>query len=168
MVDEGKPMLHLAAYRGDRGWLQSAGVLPSIVVVDRATEGHTAPIDVDLGLDLGNSRTCGLLVEVDPGDIGSDITKAVSLALRDLSLPVNVYGEPFSSRIEFSRASFGRDHLSLRPGLAHRLSRPRLVRPCPEAARLSALTRGGGGASGPSGPHALLSIVNRPGGNPPV
>src|SRR3546814_21062797 len=82
MVDEGKPMLHLAAYRAYLDWLQSAGVLPSIVVVDRATEGHTAPIDVDLVLDLGNSRTCGLLVEVDPGDIGSDITKAVRLARR--------------------------------------------------------------------------------------
>src|SRR3546814_5282564 len=141
MVDEGKPMLHLAAYRAYLDWLQSAGVLPSIVVVDRATEGHTAPIDVDLVLDLGNSRTCGLLVEVDPGDIGSDITKAVSLALRDLSLPVNVYGEPFSSRLEFSRASLGRDHLPLRSGLADRFSWPSIVRVGPCAPQTSGLER---------------------------
>lgn len=156
MAGEGKPMLHLAAYRAYLDWLQSAGVLPSIVVVDRTTEGLTAPIDVDLVLDLGNSRTCGLLVEVDPGDIGSDITKAVSLALRDLSAPANVYAEPFSSRIEFSRASFGRDHLSLRSGLADRFAWPSIVRVGPEATRLSGLRRGGEGASGLSSPKRYL------------
>lgn len=156
MAEEGKPMLHLAAYRAYLDWLHSTGVLPSIVVVDRATEGLTAPIDVDLVLDLGNSRTCGLLVEVDPGDIGTDITKAVSLALRDLSFPVNVYAEPFSSRIEFSRASFGRDHLSLRSGLADRFSWPSIVRVGPEATRLAGLRRGGEGSSGLSSPKRYL------------
>ena len=156
MAEEGKPMLHLAAYRAYLDWLQSAGVLPSIVVVDRATEGLAAPIDVDLVLDLGNSRTCGLLVEVDPGDLGTDITKAVSLALRDLSRPYNVYGEPFSSRIEFSRASLGRDHLSLRSGLADRFSWPSIVRVGPEAARLAGLRRGSEGASGLSSPKRYL------------
>ena len=37
MAEEGKPMLHLAAYRAYLDWLHSAGVLPSIVVVYRAT-----------------------------------------------------------------------------------------------------------------------------------
>lgn len=156
MRDEGKPMLHLAAYRAYLDWLQSAGILPSIVIVDRSTEGQAAPVDVDLVLDLGNSRSCGLLVEADPTGSGSDITHAVSLALRDLSLPVNVHAEPFSSRIEFSRASFGRDHLSLRSGLADRFSWPSIVRVGPEAVRLAGLRRGSEGASGLSSPKRYL------------
>ncbi|MFD2265034.1 virulence factor SrfB [Lacibacterium aquatile] len=156
MVEEGKPMLHLAAYRAYLDWLHSSGVLPAIVIVDRATEGHAAPIDVDLVLDLGNSRTCGLLIEADPSETGADITNAVKLKLRDLSRPYNVYTDPFASRIEFSRASFGRDHLSLRSGLADRFSWPSIVRVGPEASRLAGLRRGSEGASGLSSPKRYL------------
>lgn len=154
--EEGKPMLHLAAYRAFLDWLRSSGVLPSIIIVDRASEGHSAPIDVDLVLDLGNSRTCGLLVEADAGDLGADITKAVKLRLRDLSNPVQVYSDPFASRIEFSRASFGRDHLSLRSGLGDRFSWPSIVRVGPEAERLAGRRRGSEGASGLSSPKRYL------------
>ncbi|WP_445682643.1 virulence factor SrfB [Radicibacter daui] len=156
MVEEGKPMLHLAAYRAYLDWLHASGVLPTIVIVDRATEGHATPIDVDLVLDLGNSRTCGLLIEADPSEMAADITNAVKLKLRDLTQPYNVYSDPFASRIEFSRASFGRDHLSLRSGLADRFSWPSIVRVGPEAARLAGLRRGSEGASGLSSPKRYL------------
>lgn len=156
MIEEGKPMLHLAAYRAYLDWLHSSGVLPAIVIVDRSTEGHATPIDVDLVLDLGNSRTCGLLIEADPSEMGADITNAVKLKLRDLTRPYNVYSDPFASRIEFSRASFGRDHLSLRSGLADRFSWPSIVRVGPEASRLAGMRRGSEGASGLSSPKRYL------------
>lgn len=156
MLDEGKPMVHLAAYRAFLDWLHASGVLPQIIVVDRASEGHAAPIDVDLVLDLGNSRTCGLLIEADTGELGADITKAVKLRLRDLSRPTQVYSDPFASRLEFSRASFGRDHLSLRSGLGDRFSWPSIVRVGPEAVRLAGHRRGSEGASGLSSPKRYL------------
>lgn len=156
MAEESKPLLHLAAYRAYLDWLQTSGVLPSIIIVDRATEGHAAPVDVDLVLDLGNSRTCGLLIEADPSEPGSDITNAVKLRLRDLTRPYMVYSDPFASRIEFSRAVFGRDHLSLRSGLADRFSWPSIVRVGPEAVRLAGLRRGSEGASGLSSPKRYL------------
>ncbi len=156
LADEGKPMLHLAAYRAFLDWLHTSGVVPSIVIVDRETQGAARPIDVDLVLDLGNSRSCGLLIEDDDDDVGTDITKAIKLALRDLSQPWKVYRDPFSSRLEFSRASFGRDHLSLRSGLADRFSWPSIVRVGPEAQRLAGLRRGSEGASGLSSPKRYL------------
>lgn len=156
LAEEGKPLLHLAAYRAFLDWLHMAGVIPSLVIVDRKTQGAARAIDVDLVLDLGNSRSCGLLIEDDADDIGTDITKAIKLSLRDLSQPWKVYSDPFSSRLEFSRASFGRDHLSLRSGLADRFSWPSIMRIGPEAQRLAGLRRGSEGASGLSSPKRYL------------
>ncbi len=153
---EGKPMLPLAAYRAFLDLLHASGALPQIIIVDRSSEGQAAPIDVDLVLDLGNSRTCGLLIEADTGELGADITKAVKLRLRDLSRPTQVYSDPFASRLEFSRASFGRDHLSLRSGLGDRFSWPSIVRVGPEAVRLAGHRRGSEGASGLSSPKRYL------------
>jgi len=114
------------------------------------------PIDVDIVIDLGNSRTCGLLIEAQPDQLGADITQAVKLQLRDLSRPELVYSDPFDSRLEFSRASFGRDHLSLRSGRAEAFAWPTIVRVGPEATRLASLRRGSEGATGLSGPKRYL------------
>ena len=123
-------------------------LLPKFVVVDRSTEPRPVPIDVDMVIDLGNSRTCGLLIEAQPDQLGADITQAVKLQLRDLSRPELVYSDPFDSRLEFSRASFGRDHLSLRSGRAEAFAWPTIVRVGPEATRLASLRRGSEGATG--------------------
>ncbi len=58
---------------------------------------------VDLVLDIGNSRTCGLLFE------DGDFTKAAMLALRDLTEPHRVYEHPFDMRLVFRQADFAND-----------------------------------------------------------
>jgi len=150
------PHEHLARYKALLDLIFSLDILPKFVLVDRTTEPRPAPVDVDIVIDLGNSRTCGLLIEAQPDQLGADITQAVKLQLRDLTQPELVYSDPFDSRIEFSRASFGRDHLSLRSGRAEAFSWPTIVRVGPEAVRLASLRRGSEGSTGLSGPKRYL------------
>ena len=60
-------------------------------------------IPVDLVLDIGNSRTCGLLFE------NGDFTKATMLSLRDISDPSKVDDQPFDMRLVFRQADFAND-----------------------------------------------------------
>ncbi|MBK8175037.1 MAG: virulence factor SrfB [Rhodospirillales bacterium] len=150
------PHEYLARYQAFIELIFGLDILPKFVLVDRITEPRPAPIDVDIVIDLGNSRTCGLLIEAQPDQLGADITQAVKLQLRDLSRPELVYSDPFDSRIEFSRATFGRDHLSLRSGRAEAFSWPTIVRVGPEAVRLASLRRGSEGSTGLSGPKRYL------------
>lgn len=147
---------HIARYRAFVDLLHSLDILPSFQLVDRITEPRTPPIDVDLVLDLGNSRSCGLLIESDPQQLGADITKSVKLQLRDLSRAEQVYSDPFPSRFEFARAQFGRDHLSIRSGRAEAFAWPTVVRVGVEAARLAARRSGTEGSSGLSSPKRYL------------
>lgn len=147
---------HVARYRAYVDLLFSLDIVPSFKLVDRVSEPRTPPIDVDLVLDLGNSRSCGLLIESDPEQLGVDITKAVTLQLRDLSRAEQVYSDPFPSRFEFARAQFGRDHLSIRSGRAEAFGWPTVVRVGVEAARLAARRSGTEGASGLSSPKRYL------------
>ena len=85
--------------------------LPRIKLTDSvSSERNYTPIQVDLVLDVGNSRTCGILIESDPDDNDRlDLSKSFVLELRDLTQPEHIYAQPFESRVEFTRASFGRD-----------------------------------------------------------
>jgi hypothetical protein len=148
---------HVARYKAFIDLLHSLDMLPAFQLVDRITEPRTPPIDVDLVLDLGNSRSCGLLIEADAQQQGqADITKAVKLQLRDLSRAEQVYADPFPSRFEFARASFGRDHLSIRSGRSEAFGWPTVVRVGVEAARLAARRSGTEGSSGLSSPKRYL------------
>ncbi|MEJ8849960.1 virulence factor SrfB [Variovorax rhizosphaerae] len=147
---------HVARYRAFVELLHALDVLPSFQLVDRITEPRSPPIDVDLVLDLGNSRSCGLLIESDPEQLGVDIAKAVTLQLRDLSRAEQVYSDPFPSRFEFARAQFGRDHLSIRSGRSEAFAWPTVVRVGVEAARLAARRSGTEGSSGLSSPKRYL------------
>lgn len=61
-------------------------------------------IDVDLVLDIGNSRTCGILFEE------GEFTRGKMLELRDLSHPETVYeNRTFDMRVVFRKADFGND-----------------------------------------------------------
>ena len=60
-------------------------------------------VDVDLVLDIGNSRTCGVLFEE------GDFTKAVMLEMRDLTHPETTYEKSFDMRLAFRKADFGND-----------------------------------------------------------
>ncbi len=146
----------VARYKAYLDFLYALDILPSFKFADRYTEPKSPSISVDLVLDLGNSRTCGLLIESDPDLRGVDITKAVTLKLRDLSRAEQVYSDPFPSRFEFAKAQFGRDHLSELSGRSAAFSWQTVVRVGDEAARLAAQRSGTEGASGLSSPKRYL------------
>lgn len=61
-------------------------------------------INVDLVLDIGNSRTCGILFEE------GEFTKGKMLELRDLSNPWQYYeNKTYDMRVVFRKADFGND-----------------------------------------------------------
>jgi hypothetical protein len=79
-------------------YLQMKEVFPEVkLFADRDTE----KINVDLVLDIGNSRTCGLLFE------DSDFTKVKMLELQDMTNVERYYNNPFDMRLAFRKADFG-------------------------------------------------------------
>jgi hypothetical protein len=155
----GEPLLRYAALLD---MLDRAEVLPeNIKLVDTLTSRRQPYIDCDLVLDVGNSRTCGLIVERDP-DHGADVAQAVKLELRDLGSPEHVYSDPFESRVEFALASFGRNHLSHRSGRADAFEWPTLTRVGDEAARLAGQRVGNEGSTGMSSPKRYLWSEDSP------
>jgi len=60
-------------------------------------------IPVDMVLDIGNSRTCGVLFE------NGKFTSGKVLELRDLTYPWVTYASSFDMRVVFRNADFGKD-----------------------------------------------------------
>lgn len=88
---------YIAYYMTFIAWLQKMDLTPTVrLFSDEETE-----IPVDLVLDIGNSRTCGVLFE------DGDFTKVDMLELRDLSEPWKKYKKPFDMRVAFHDARFG-------------------------------------------------------------
>ncbi|MDR5900296.1 virulence factor SrfB [Halomonas vilamensis] len=112
-------------------------------------------IPVDLVLDVGNSRTCGILIE-DHGQSGTGLKNNYVLELRDLVEPERVYREPFESRIEFSQTFFGKDHLSVKSGRPDAFLWPTIARVGVEAGCLAGRRRGTEGSTGLSSPKRYL------------
>ncbi|SMF66232.1 hypothetical protein SAMN06265365_1264 [Tistlia consotensis] len=137
---------------------------PRIKLLDTVTDPeHAEPIGVDLVIDVGNSRTCGILIERGRGRDQIDLSQVARLELRDLTRPEFVYSEPFETWIEFSPAQFGS------PAHARRVSRknafwwPSLVRVGPEATWLAAQSDGTEGITGLSSPKRYLwDVAARP------
>lgn len=148
---------HLALYLTFLELLAQADMCPRIRLVDgvSALKGSLEPVAVDLVLDIGHSRTCGMLVENTP-DSRPSLEASYVLQLRDLGHSEKRYGRPFSSSIEFARATFGNDAASRRSGRANAFSWPSVVRVGPEAERLAALARGTEGSTGLSSPKRYL------------
>ena len=117
------------------------------------------PIEVDLVLDIGNSRLTGVLVETLP-QRDTRLTDCYILPVRDLSEPAQVYMEPVSSQVEFAEPYFGQPELSLdsRPHArgGGSFPWPSTVRLGPEAARLAADSREDQGPTGMSSPKRYL------------
>ncbi len=149
---------HTARYLAFLGLIEKLCEFPKIRLIDNvSSERSYAPIRVDLVIDVGNSRTCGILIESDPdGGGGLDLSKSFVLSLRDLSQPTLVHSLPFESRVEFSRPSFGKDGISRVSGRANAFYWPSLTRIGPEAVRLSVGSAGTEGATGMSSPKRYL------------
>ena len=115
---------------------------PRVKLLDTVSpQRRYEPVKVDLVLDLGNSRSCGILIETYP-DKPVDLNDSYRLALRDLSRPERSYDEPFASQVEFAQADFGEEHLARRSGRARALFWPSLVRVGPEAVRMASEAEG--------------------------
>ncbi len=112
-------------------------------------------IDVDLVLDVGNSHTCGVLVEDHPEE-SNGLKQTYELQLRSLSEPHRVYNELFESRVEFSQVSFGKPHLSFQSGRDDAFQWPSITRVGREAAQLAQRRTGHEGTTGISSPRRYL------------
>lgn len=117
------------------------------------------PVNVDLILDIGNSRTCGILIESHPNEDRVDLNNSFVLQLRDLSQPERAYSEPFESHVELSHARFGRDHLSRLSARPRAFFWPSPVRVGPEAGRFREEAQGTEAVGGLSSPKRYLCDV---------
>ena len=117
------------------------------------------PVMVDLILDIGNSRTCGILIESHPNEDRVDLNNSLVLNLRDLSEPEKAYSDPFESHVELAHARFGRDHLSRLSSRSRAFFWPSPVRVGPEAARFREFAQGTEAVSGISSPKRYLCDV---------
>lgn len=149
---------------GQAAWLTLLSLLRRALAVPRLrftfvdnapTARLNQPVSVDLVLDVGNSRTCGILMETS-GDNPVDMNDSYRLELRDLSHPEQIYDEPFPSRIEFMRGSFGDEKLSRRSGRTSAFLWPTATRVGYEAQALSYYSHGTEGSTGLSGPKRYL------------
>jgi hypothetical protein len=98
---------YLAQYIYIIRYIQQLNVLPSVSLF---SDKNVSFGDVDLFVDMGNSRTCAVLCD------DHDFTKVEQLGLQNLSNPIengkiNLRNEPFDMRMAFREADFGVDTL---------------------------------------------------------
>lgn len=137
-------------------WFLGAKVRPPrIKILSNRPDDVHKPIQVDMVLDVGNSRSCGILVEDHPQE-GNGLSTRYELELRDLGHPHRVYAEPFESRVEFAEAVFGKIDYSCLSGRNDAFLWPTIARVGAEASRLAARRRGTEGATGLSSPKRYL------------
>ena len=123
--------------------LKQAEALPEITMMH--PEGEE--IEVNLVLDLGNSRACGILVEQTPGRPVS-LDECSKLEIRDLQQPGEVYTEPFDTSFKFQPPLFY-DPENAIPQSGKTFVWPGIVRLGNEAARLEPSDVGDTGMSSP-------------------
>jgi len=152
--EECQKLYHQAHYLNFLHLLGTALALPEVRLVSNQAQ-DPSPIAVDLVLDVGNSRTCGILIEDHPQE-SDGLGKRYELCLRDLSQPDQVYPEPFESRVEFAQAVFGKDHFSVQSGRHDAFQWPTIARIGREAGRLASRRRGTEGSTGLSSPKRYL------------
>lgn len=145
---------HLARYITFVDLLQNAKSIPSVRLID---PDRNEPIDVDLVLDIGNSRTAGMLLER-RSDQGMALANSAILELRDLSDPQQRHREPFGSNLAFVKARFGDPYGHARGSGRRRAAFqwPSLVRVGPEAARVALSARRDEGQTTMSSPKRYL------------
>jgi len=152
---EVQQLMHHAHYLNLLALIGTPARLPEIKLLSHTAADFNRPIPVDLVLDVGNSRTCGILIEEHPQE-RDGLRWRYELELRDLTCPHKVYVEPFESRVEFAQPGFGKDHWAYQSGRAGGFLWPTIARVGPEAVRLASRRRGTEGATGISSPKRYL------------
>jgi hypothetical protein len=158
--EDSEPLEHAARYVAFLQFLSAAVAIPTVRLVDTLSkEPSVKPVDVDLLLDVGNSRTCGMLIETFPNQQRTDLGNSYILVLRDLSQPHRAYEGPFESDVQLAQTSFGRDDLSRASMRSRAFVWPSAVRAGPEAAHFRDRAEGTEGTSGLSSPKRYLCDV---------
>lgn len=148
---------HWARYLAYLKLVDQAVTPPKMRFVNTVTaRDATTPVDVDLVLDVGNSRTCGILIERFPSESRVDLARSFPLEIRDLSQPEFHYSGLFESRVEFAEQQFGNDRYASRSGRRNAFMWPGFVRIGPEALRLIQGEEGTETTSGLSSPKRYL------------
>jgi hypothetical protein len=147
---------HVAAYITLIKAFSKAGAFPPVSVYADAKT-----IEVDLILDIGNSRTCGILVETDTPDKVFRFDQARPLQLRDLTNPNKTYTDSFDMRVAFRRCTFGDESANVRSGNPKAFSWPSVVRLGKEAVRLSVIHEGTAKNATMSSPKRYLWDQNK-------
>lgn len=149
---------HWARYLALLRLLEEAIRPPKLRLIDTVSDDRRYQcVEVDLVLDVGNSRTCGILVESYPNDSRVDLNNSYALAMRDLGRPELYHRRPFESRVEFAQVDFGPEHIARRSGRSRpAFLWPSLVRVGPEATRLVRAAEGTETVSGLSSPKRYL------------
>lgn len=147
---------HLARYITFVQFVASVIDMGKVTLIDTIGEGAAQPIDVDLVLDIGNSRSCGLLIQSFPDDMNVDLNNSLVMELRDLSRPELVYRDPFESQCELVAAEFGTEDIARRSGRSKAFFWPSLLRIGPEASRFRGESEGNEASTGLSSPKRYL------------
>ncbi|MBQ9406666.1 MAG: virulence factor SrfB [Desulfovibrio sp.] len=150
---------HLASYLVYLKLLDTIidGKCVRIAKIEEGSADSANFINVDLVLDIGNSRTTGILVEHLPDDSSeSRLLNSYRLQLRDISRPHLRHSEPFETRVEFSKTEFGLSEYSDRSERENAFAWASPIRTGPEATRLAGMSVNAEGASGMSSPKRYL------------
>ena len=148
---------HWARYLAYLRLIGTAVSVPKMHFADTVSDRDAVtPVPVELVLDVGNSRTCGILSERLPGDTSQGIGDAFELDVRDLSKPELMYRGLIESRVEFAIHQMGEQSFARRSGRGANFLWPSFVRVGPEAQRLVASEVGNETASGLSSPKRYL------------
>ena len=124
-----------------------------VVILPVQPGQHEVP--VDLILDVGNQRSCGVLSEEHPGE-NNGLQYCRELQIRHLSAPSRVNNGLFSSETAFSASPFDPGGFSAASGRADAFCWPSTVRTGGEARQLTRPLHYGDGRQGVSNPcHAL-------------
>ncbi len=148
---------HWARYLAYLRLIDHAVAVPKLRFANTVSARESVnPVEVELVLDVGNSRTCGILIERFPGETRLDLARSFPLEVRDLSRPEFHYSGLFESRVEFSEHRMGDERHASRSGRRNGFLWPSFVRIGPEALRLVAGEEGTETASGLSSPKRYL------------
>lgn len=144
-ADEGVPAnaISLATFFTLVDGLKQSEMIPDITFL--SPEGED--IDVNLILDLGNSRACGILAE-ERNDTDVRLDDCCKLEIRNLKDPAQSYTEPFSTSFKFCPPLFDGEDYKI-PSVSSRFVWPGVVRLGQEAAEMEPLDIGDTGMSSP-------------------
>ncbi len=128
-IETEKPFLrHIADYIFFVRMLRGMEKMPQVQLLS----DKTGLIDVDLVIDVGNSKTCAILFE-NPSNNSFNFNTVKKLHVQDLEKPLQSYTDSFSTRLIFKETSFAAQSTELNQN--NKFQWPSLVRTGFEAER---------------------------------